>query len=118
MTAKTTQLDAILEDEKKARDAEQATADEPVDTAEGRRGWQTQFNRRLDEEQFIGIADLIGLGQSQEINTAEELTHLKHQINAMAVQHELKSQQLSRSNSRMWKAQKFTLSKNIDKMLN
>jgi hypothetical protein len=39
MTAKTTQLDAILEDEKKARDAEQAAADEPVDTAEGRRGW-------------------------------------------------------------------------------
>ena len=83
-----------------------------------KQGWQSHFNQRLDEEQFIGIKDLIGLGQSQEITTSEELTNLKNQINVMAIQHELKSQQLSRSNSRMWKAQKFTLSKNIDKMLN
>jgi len=85
MALKATQLDAILENEKKAREAQKATAREPVDTAEDGRGWQAQFSQRLDEEQFIGIADLIGLSQSQEITTTEELTILKHQINMMAV---------------------------------
>ena len=85
MMLKTTQPDAILENKDKARAAEKATAEELVDTAEDGRGWQAQFNRRLDDEQFIGIADLIGLGQSQEITTTEELTHLKQQINMMAV---------------------------------